>query len=212
MRTMTFVRASALAVALAAAMGQPGSAQVPVEAELAPFVGGSFFLSDARAPLIVSSQGGAQTIVQDGELRNAPTVGFSAGLRLADRFGLEGMFAWVPTRLIGEATIPQRRRVADVNALRYGVSLLYHLDEIGAGARPFVGVALASETMSYEPHLTRARETETAGALTLGAHLPLSNRLALRLQALQDVIGRSERSRREQLMVTAGLSYRQPLR
>jgi outer membrane protein W len=211
MKMTTFVRSSALAVALAAATGHPGSAQMPVEAELAPFVGGSFFLSDARAPLIVSRQGGAQTIVQDGELRNAPTVGFSAGLRLADRFGLEGMFAWVPTRLIGEATIPQRRRVADVNALRYGVSLLYHLDELGA-ARPFVGVALASETMSYEPHLTRARETETAGALTLGAHLPLSNRIALRLQALQDVIGRSERSRREQLMVTAGLSYRQPLR
>jgi outer membrane protein W len=211
MKTRTFVRASATALALVAATAAPASGQTPVDAELAPFVGGNFFLADARAPFVISRDEGAQLTVEDGELRNAPAFGFSAGLRFADRIGVEGMFAWVPTRLVGAESVPRKRRVADVNSIRYGVSALYHWDARGH-VRPFAGVAVSSETMSYEPYATWERETDTAGALTVGAHVPVSDRLAVRMQALQDVIGRSEHTGRDQLMLTVGLSYRQPVR
>jgi outer membrane protein W len=211
MKTRTFVRGSAITLALIATAARPASGQTSVDAELVPFVGGSFSLADAHAPFVISRGEGAQLIVQDGELRNGPAFGFSAGLRFADRLGVEGIFAWVPTRLVGRASVPHQRRVADVSGTRYGVSALYHWGELGR-VRPFAGVAVTSETMSYEPYATWGRETDTAGALTLGAHLPVSDRLALRLQALQDVIGRSEQSRRDQLLLTVGLSYRQPVR
>ena len=207
MKTRTFVQASAIALALFATTAHGAAAQSAVDAELVPFVGGSFFLSDASTPFVISRQEGAQLIVQDGELRSAPAFGFSAGLRFADRFGVEGIFAWMPTRLIGVAPIPERRRVADVNSVRYGVTALYHFDEVGR-IRPFAGVGVVSETMSYEPYLTSQRESDTAGSVTLGVHVPVSERLAVRVQALQDVIGRRE-SGPEPVMLTLGLSYRQ---
>jgi hypothetical protein len=94
--------------------------------------------------------------------------------------------------------------------MRYGVAALYHWQD--GRVRPFAGVAVTSERMDYEPYATWGRETDTAGALTVGAHVPVSDRLALRVQALQDVVGRSEHSRRDQLMLTVGLSYRQAVR
>jgi hypothetical protein len=211
MTTRTLVLGSAIALVLIAATGRTLCAQTTVDAELVPFVGGSFFRPDARAPLVISRQAGAQLTVQDGELRNAPAYGFSAGLRLADRFGVEGIFAWAPTRLVGSASLPQKRRVADVNTMRYGVTALHHWDE-WARVRPFAGVAVSGETLSYEPYATWERETNTAAGITAGAHLPVSDRIALRVQALQDLIGSSEPTRRAQLLLMFGLSYRERIR
>jgi outer membrane protein W len=210
MKTRTFVHASAIALALFTAAARPAVAQASVDAELVPFVGGGFFLSATSTPFVISRQEGAQLIVQDGELRDAPMFGFSAGLRFADRLGFEGMFAWMPTRIVGAEAAPGRRRVADVSSARYGVTALYHFGEVGR-ARPFAGVGVSTETVSYEPHVTGRRESDTAGGLTLGAHVPMSDRLAVRVQALQDVIGRREPASAP-LMVTLGLSYRQGVR
>jgi outer membrane protein W len=210
MKTRTFVQASAIALALLAATTEAAAAQSAVDAELVPFVGGSFFLSDARTPFVISRHEGAQLMVQEGELRNAPAFGFSAGLRFADRFGVEGIFARMPTRWIGAAAVPERRRVADVNSVRYGVNALYHFDAVGR-VRPFAGVGVVSETMSYEPSLTWQKESDTAGSVTLGAHVPMSDRLAVRVQALHDVVGGRE-SAPDPVMLTLGLSYRQQVR
>jgi hypothetical protein len=75
MKTRTFVQSTALALLIAAGASMPVSGQTAVDAELVPFVGGSFFLADARAPFVVSRGDGAQLIVQDGELRDAPASG-----------------------------------------------------------------------------------------------------------------------------------------
>jgi hypothetical protein len=116
----------------------------------------------------------------------------------------------VPTRLVADAGVSQRRRVAEVRAARYGITALYHADRHGA-VRPFGGVALTTETRSYEPEVG-VDDSRTSGSLVLGAHLPLSERLAIRIQAVQDVFGGARRAAADQLMVTAGFSYRQPVR
>jgi hypothetical protein len=211
MTTRTLLRAGMIAVALLAPGAPPAQGQTQVDAEMVPFVGGNFFVADARAPFVISSQEGAQLTVQDGRLRNAPAFGFSAGMRFADRWGFEGMFAWVPTRLEGQASVPERRRVADVSSVRYGVSALHHFGQRGP-VRPFAGVAVNAETLSYEPYATWERETSTALGITAGAQLPVSDRLAMRVQAMQDVVGRAGQTRREQLLLTVGLSWRQRVR
>ena len=210
MNTRMFTRTGAIALSLLGAAAGTVSAQMQIDAEVVPFVGGSFFVADARAPFVISRAEGSQVLVQEGELRDAPAVGLSAGLRFADRVGLEGVFAWTPTRLVG-ASIPYQRRVADVRAVRYGVWALYHWPE-RARVRPFAGVAVSSQTLRYPQYVGQEGETETRGGLTAGAQFPIGDRLALRVQALQDVVGTSDRARRDQLMIALGLSWRQPMR
>jgi outer membrane protein W len=211
MSTRAFLRASAVAVALMASAYNAASAQMAIEAEAGPFVGGTMFLSSSPGQLAIGRQGASPVIVQDGQFRNAITVGVHAGVRFAERFSLEGTYAWVPTRMTARHGLEAHGGGVDVNAIRYGLTSAYHFAPRGR-FQPYVGLGVTGETLSYGPHLAWERRSSLAGTAMLGGNLWVADGLMLRLNAGRDLITRSGDHPRNQLAVTVGLSARQRLR
>jgi outer membrane protein W len=211
MNTTSYARVSALSLALLAGAIAPAAAQISIEAEAGPFVGGTVFLSDPSDPFTISRQEAPPLVVQDGQLRNGVAVGVHAGVRFAQRFGLEGSYAWIPTELSAGSGLESHGGVVDVNQVRYGLTSTYHFAPLGK-LQPFAGVGVSGETLSYGPYLGWQRRSTLAGTVSLGGNLWLSDGVFLRLGAARDVLTRDGQRPQNQLMVTAGLSARQRIR
>jgi outer membrane protein W len=210
MNTTTFLRASALTAALTAATLTAAGAQVAIEVEAGPFVGGTMFLTSPEQ-LAISRQEAAPVILQDGEFRNAITVGVHAGVRFAERVSLDGTYAWVPTRLTARRGLEAQGGGVNVNAIRYGLTSAYHLAPRGR-FQPYLGVGVSGETLSYGPYLAWERRSSLAGIAELGGNLRVADGVLMRLNAARDAITRSGDHPRNQLAVTVGLSARERLR
>ena len=211
MKTRTFIRSSALSVALLAGTFGPALSQMTIEAEAGPFVGGTVFLSDPSDPFTISRQDASPLLIKDGRLRNGIAVGVHAGVRFAEKIGLEGMYAWIPTQLRAATGLEPHGGVVDVSAIRYGLTSAYHFSPLGK-LQPFAGVGLSGETLSYGPHLAWQRRSSLAGTVSLGGSLWLSDGVFLRIGGARDVITRDGQRPQNQLMLTAGLSARQRIR
>lgn len=211
MNTRTFIRASALGTALWVCSIGSAAGQMTVEAEAGPFVGGMMFLSSSPGDLRISRQGAAPVIVQDGRFENGIAVGVHAGVRFAERFGVDGTYAWIPTRLSARQGLEPHGGAVDANAIRYGVMTSYHFPQQGR-FQPFVGVGVSGETVSYSPHLSWERDTSVAGTVGVGGSWWLSDGLLLRLDARRDVLTRSGERPANQLAVTMGVIARQRVR
>jgi outer membrane protein W len=211
MNSVTFLRVSAIALALWTLMFTSLAGQVAVEVEAGPFVGGTVFLNAPNQQVSIARQGAAPLLVEGGQFRNAVTVGVHAGIRVGQRLGLEGSYAWIPTRLAAGRGLEAQGGAVDVNAIRYGVMTTYHFRP-HAGLQPFAGVGLSGETLSYGPHAGWERRSSLAGTVELGGNLWLSDDVFLRLGAGRDVLTRGERGSANKLMMTAGVSARQRIR
>jgi len=128
-------RAGPLAALMLIAVQAPVAAQVKLEAHVSPMVTGTFFLGDPPARFAIHRQEASPLIVQNGQFDDAFGAGVNAGLRIADRFGLEGMIWWVPTELNASAGLEHVNGTVDVNALMYGVTLAYYLPALVESSR-----------------------------------------------------------------------------
>lgn len=212
MKTTSFIRWSALSVALLAGIGAtPLRAQMSIEAEAGPFVGGALFLSDASGEVVIDRQGGAPVVVQDGRFRNGLTVGVHAGVRFADRMSVEGSYAWTPTRLHASEGLEAQGGAVRVDAIRYGLATSYHFAPRGR-FEPFVGIGMSGETVSYAPFLAWERRSSMAGTLQLGGNVWVTDGLRLRVNAARDFLTNDENPPHDRLAVTVGLTARQRIR
>jgi outer membrane protein W len=211
MKTTTLSRTSALWLALLAGGFAPATSQMTIEAEAGPFVGGTVFLSSAADPFTISRQEAAPLLVQDGRLRNAIAVGVHAGVRFAERIGVEGTYAWIPTEMTAARGLEAHGGAVDVSAIRYGLTSTYHFSPIG-GFQPFAGVGVSGETLSFGPHLAWQRRSTLAGTVSMGGNVWVADRVFLRLGAARDILTREGNRPQNQLMLTAGLSARQRIR
>jgi hypothetical protein len=206
-------RRSTMAAALLTALPHLADSQSPpLRVEVATLASGTFFLADPPASFAILRQGAVPVIVQGSELRHAPGVGVTAGVRLIGDFGVEGMFSWAPVRLRATGGLESQGQAADMNTLTYGVTFLYHLTRL-ARFEPFAGVGFGAETFSYDPQLAWERRTELASNALAGLHVWLGERISLRMEArhflvpfgseIEGVEGRTLND----LVFSAGLSF-----
>jgi outer membrane protein W len=204
------------ALVLAGTHVQAG-AQVTFDAQVSPMVTGTFFLTDPPASFAIERQGATPLIVRNGEFSHALGVGVNAGILIAQDFGIEGMFWWVPTELKAADGLFTYGKV-NVNTLMYGATAVYYFPHIASVVEPFVGVGIGGETMSYDPELSWQRDSHFMTNAVVGGHLWVYDRMAVRLEA-RDCLTRfsshveGESSTNEHdLMISAGVTFRAPLK
>jgi outer membrane protein W len=207
-----FRRAAALALALTATAF--GSASAQVQVEVSTFVGGTWFLTDPPNRFAIPSAKDAQPLfVEDGSYRDYVTAGFTAGLRFADNYAVEGFFAWMPTRLTASSGLEAQGGDMDANSFMYGGNLLYHFTQFSPTVQPFIGLGVGGETMSYEPQGWE-RHTTLQGNALVGTNVWLTDGIALRFDA-RDCLSSWEShldgvddTTENDLMLSVGLSFR----
>jgi outer membrane protein W len=211
------VKAGLLAALVLAGTHVQAGAQVTFDAQVSPMVTGTFFLSDPPARFAIERQGATPLIVGNGEFGHAVGVGVNAGILIAQDFGFEGMFWWIPTELSANDGLFQYDGKVDVNSMMYGVTAVYYFPHIASKLEPFVGVGVGGETMSYDPQLAWQRHTDFMTHAVVGGHLWLNERLAVRIEG-RDCLTRfnshveGEGSTNEHdLMISGGLTFRTPL-
>jgi len=204
-------RIRVLALLGAVAMTAVGEAQAQVQFEVTPVAGGTFFLADPPNQFRLGRTAGPATIVQNGEFEDAWTLGINAGVRLNERWGIEGMFSWLPTKLAATSGLANE---ADVNGYMYGVTGLYYIP-LHERFMPFVGLGVGGETFDYD-NATIETESELMGNAVVGLYVPLYESMGLRLE-VRDCIARFKsgvagvgNSWENDLMTTAGISFRFP--
>ena len=180
MFTRLFHRAVPLAVALM--LGSFGSvgAQLQVQGEASIFTGGTWFLTDPPNQFAIESTGHAtDLIVQNGSFRESPMLGANAGVRIAENFGVEGFFAWIPTRLSADAAIGMHGRRINADSYMWGVTGLYHFTK-WERFQPFLGVGVGGETMTYRPDRLQGH-SEFQGNGLVGANYWITDAFGVRL-------------------------------
>ena len=203
MKTHRMLAMVGAVAALAAA-----EAQAQVELEITPVGGGTFFLADPPEQFALHGQPGV--IVQDGAFDDAWTVGLNAGVRLNERWGIEGMFTWSATELSGFGLAQKE----GVNVYMYGITGLYYLP-VSARVTPFVGLGFGAETFDYDLSAFDSH-TDLMGNAVLGLYVHLREGVGVRVEA-RDCIARFDsgvngidNSWENDLMTMVGLSFRLP--
>ena len=95
-------------------------------------------------------------------------LGANAGVRVAERFGFEGFFAWIPTRLRADSGLLAHGGRINADSYMWGVTALYHFTN-WERLQPFVGLGLGGETMTYRPARLDGH-TELQGNAVVGAN------------------------------------------
>jgi hypothetical protein len=217
MNDKAFIRAGAFAALVLAATWTPAQGQITFEGQVSPMVTGTFFLSDPPNTFAIMRQGAMPLIVQDGKFRDGFGAGVNGGLRIAERFGLEGMFFWVPTEIQAAAGLESYGNEVDVNSLMWGATALFYFPRVDR-VEPFAGLGIGAETMSYDPEAGWERHTDLMGNAVVGANTWLNDYAAIRLE-VRDCITRFDshitsvgHSAENDLMLSAGLTFRNPFR
>ena len=208
-----FRRASLLALALVAGAFGSARAQLKVEAEASTFFGGTWFLTDPPTRFAIPSAKDADPLfVENGDYRDGVMAGVNAGFRFADRFGVEGFFAWIPTRLTATSGLEAQGGEIDATSLMYGATFLYHFTRFDR-VHPFFGVGVGAETMSYDPAGLK-RHTEFQGNGVVGANVWLTDGFGLRfdardcLSSWESMITGVDDTTENDLMLSAGLNFK----
>ena len=216
MNRIRFIRTVSLASVAVLAWHIPASAQVKLEFQVSPMATGTFYLGDPPAQFAIHRQQASPLIIQNGAFDDALGVGVNAGLRIAERFGIEGMVFWVPTQLKAETGLNHVGGTTDVNALMYGGTLVYYFGGLQR-FEPFLGVGVGGETVSYTPEMAWERHTDLMANGVIGAHYWVADRMAIRFEA-RDCLTRFnseipgiDNATENDLMLSVGLTLRAPL-
>jgi len=182
--------------------------------DITPFAGGTFFLADPPDPFALGSSSGSDMVVQGAEFSTSLTLGVNAGLKLGERWAVEGLFSWLPTNL--SAAHGLWGAEVDVNAFMYGLTGLYYLP-LTERYQPFFGLGVGAETFNYqiagiEDH------TDWMGNVVGGLYVQISDRFGVRFEA-RDCFARFgsgvsgvDDAWENDLMTTVGFSFRTPMR
>jgi len=207
---MRIVRVAAITAVLAVFAAPPALAQV--ELEITPFAGGTLFLADPPAQFALGRTMGTPLVVHGGSFENAWTLGMNVGFRVEDRWAVEGLFSWIPTKLSATSGLAGPE---DVHGYMYGVTALRYFP-LSPKVHPFMGVGVGGETFVYET-LGLESETEFMGNVVGGLYFPVSDGIGLRLEA-RDCFARFNSGLasvndawENDLMLTMGMSFRTDL-
>jgi outer membrane protein W len=210
------IRSGIFAALLLAVAHSQGAAQISFDVQVSPMVTGTLFLSQPPSRFAIFRQSAAPLIVEDGDMASTFGAGVNAGVRIADNFGVEGMFWWLPGELTAGAGLESYGGAVDTNSMMYGATLAYYFPRIGV-VEPFVGVGVGGETLMYDPELAWQRHTDFMSNAVVGAQLWIGNGLAFRLEG-RDCLTRFHSnvegvatSNEHDLMLSAGLTFRTPL-
>jgi outer membrane protein W len=194
-------------VGVAALTMAPGL-KAQVELDITPFTGATFFLADPPTDFALGNR-----ILQGSEFSRSFTMGLDAGVRLNDRWAIEGMFSWLPTNISARSGLDG---TADVNAYMYGLTGLYYVP-LTEKVQPFFGLGVGGETFDYQiAGVDTHNEWMTNAAI--GLYLRANDRFGLRFEARDCIarfksgVSRSEDSWENDLMTTIGFSFRVPIR
>ncbi len=151
------------------------------------------FLADPPSSFHLHRQGGEPITVVDGSFDNALTLGVNAGFRVNDRWAIEALFSWIPTKLVSPT------RTEDVDAYMYGITGLFYIPVSGR-FHPFVGAGIGAETMNYAASRVETH-TELMGNVVGGLYVAvteMTGRTPLRGQGLLRPLrfGDAQRGRR----------------
>ncbi len=187
--------------------------QAQITFELAPFAGGTFFLADPPDEFALDRGTTTPLILEDGSFDHAVNLGVNTGFVINDRWAIEGMFSWTPTKVSAAHGLAEK---ANVNAFMYGVTGLFYLP-VETRARPFLGVGFGAETFDYDLADVETH-TDYMGNVVLGVYVPLRSGMGLRMEA-RDCFARFDAgvsgiddSWENDLMLTMGFSYRVGIR
>jgi hypothetical protein len=204
----------ALAAVAMAGMQAPAQAQITFEGQVSPMMTGTFFVADPPSRFAIMRQGSAlPLVVEEGRFQDDFGVGVNAGVRIAERFGVEGMFFWVPTSLEAENGLEAYGGEVKVNSLMWGATALYYLPRLG-DLELFGGLGVGAETVNYEPELAWHRHNDVMGNVVVGANGYFTERLGIRFE-VRDCVTRFEShitgiddKMENDLMISAGLTFR----
>jgi outer membrane protein W len=209
----TMRRAVLVALALTAGAFGTARAQLKVEAEASTFFGGTWFLTDPPGQFALHTTAETGPLyIENGTYRDGVMAGVNAGLRFADRFGVEGFFAWIPTRLSAGSGLDAYGGRVDANSYMYGGSFLYHFTQLDR-FQPFVGVGVGGETMSYDP-ASFERHSSFQGNGLVGANYWITDGFGLRfdardcLSSWESKITGVENTAENDLMLSVGLNFK----
>jgi outer membrane protein W len=202
-----------LTITALAALALSTEAWAQVDLEITPFGGGTLFLADLPSEYALHTGGTSDRIITDGAYDNAWTLGLNAGFRFNEKWAIEGMFSWIPTRLTAASGLPGSE---DVNAYMYGLTGLFYIP-IGGIVQPFVGLGAGAETFDYRRSGWESH-TDFMGNVVGGLYVALTDVTGLRLEA-RDCFARMgsgvdgiDDAWENDLMLTLGVSFRTPLR
>lgn len=149
---------------------------------------------------------------------NSLALGAHAGVRFADRFGVEGTFAFLPA----EASLSSGDVSAgiDTNVLLYGASFLVNFPVRESNLEPFLAVGAGAKR--YDADDVEGEETEAETDLMWnfggGARIFLSENVAIRLEARNYMSSFDpeepglDTQLQNDVLLTAGLSFVLPRR
>jgi hypothetical protein len=151
--------------------------------------------------------------VEGGRFQDDFGAGLNAGIRIVERFGIEGMFFWVPTYLEADAGLEAYGGKVKVNSLMWGATALYYFPLMGE-LEIFGGLGVGAETLNHEPQLAWERHNDLMGNVVVGATGYFTERIGVRVE-MRDCITRFDShitgigpSTENDLMLSAGLTFR----
>lgn len=198
---------SLLAIAGLAVLAMASEARAQVDFEITPFGGGTLFLADMPNQYALHGD-----VIRDGAFDNAWTLGLNAGFRFNEKWAIEGMFSWIPTRLTAASGLAGSE---DVNGYMYGVTGLFYIP-VGGLVQPFVGVGAGAETFDYRSS-KYGSHTDFMGNVVGGVYFALTDMTGVRLEArdcfarMESGVGGVDDAWENDLMLTLGVSFRTPL-
>jgi opacity protein-like surface antigen len=199
-----------LVIAALAGIAVASEVQAQVDFEITPFGGGTLFLADPPNQFMLHRGQGSPVTIRDGAFDDAWTLGVNAGFRINERWGIEGMFSWLPTSLTSGSGAAQ-----DVDGYMYGLTGLFYVP-IEGRVKPFLGVGVGGETFNYaSPDIDS--HTDWMGNVVGGLYLGITDMTGLRLEA-RDCFARFDsgvpnvsNAWENDLMLTLGVSFRSPM-
>ncbi len=205
MKPLRFVLLSLLAFG---ALGAPKPVAAQVGLEITPFAGGTFFLNSPPQRFRIGRTNGTDLEVGGAKFDDGPTLGVLLGLRLEDRYAIEGMFSWVSTGLQASSGFSNS---VDANSYMYSLNFVFHLPMDGA-VRPFFGLGVGGETYDYQVS-TWYNHTEWMGNIAAGLTIPVTSLAALRLEVrdcltwFESRVASVDNVTQNDLMLSAGVTF-----
>jgi len=205
MRPLRFVLLSLLAFAV---LQGPEPVAAQMDFEVTPFAGGTFFLNSPPNQFVIPRKNGTELMVTGGKFDDGPSLGVLLGLRLEERYAIEGMFSWVSTGLSGGVGLGSP---IDANSYMYSLNFVFHLPMDGR-VRPFLGLGAGGETYDYRLS-TLKNHTEWMGNVAAGLTIPMTSLAALRLEVrdcltwFESHVSNIDNVTQNDLMLSAGVTF-----
>lgn len=180
-------------------------AQAPIEFEVTPLIGGTFFAGDMPGSFQVEDELGGTTTLSGVELDDALAIGARTGLRLADRFGIGVSLVYNPltydTDTAGDL---------EGGLYTYGADFTYYATALSPKVTPFAGIGLGAKTYDFEG---ADPETDVMWNVGVGFDVAVHPNAAIRVEAgdymslLDPEIDGLDEELQHDLMVAAGINF-----